>query len=556
MVFFDYIEDLGGELFRDKTRTIKGLSFCFVSLESSKIQMLAEYSFVRVVRPVSGFKSPDVGMVQSNSIVETAFAHFEPKGKHANIAIFDGGILPDSLDNQNIRYFDLTNQSLDLTSNLQHGTLVTSAVVYGDAEEFQKSSQPILNVDHYKVYSQSDAHSILMVDVLDRIVRVLTDIEYKFVNISLGPEIPCDDGQPNLWTATLDELASNGKTLIVVAAGNSGEEDECFRRIQPPADILNGISVGAADSKHNEWARADYSSIGPGKKPGFIKPDLVQFAGCSKSGGDKLSLFSFGDFDIHSVYGTSYAAPLVLRKAALIDRYTHGALDVATIRALLVHSSDNQDLCRKEIGWGRLTADPQDILHCSNQKVTVIYQGKLEKLSGIQAVIPWPEGLAESHENVKVSATICYYTEVDQHHSVSYSKSGLEIVFRPDESCFSVVKGKKSSVPKTEPFFSQKKVFDGSDTHRTKGHLWETCLSSQISLKASKLNKPVFDIKYLIRDEGHTISSYERRNLKPLSYSLVVTLELEGSANVYDAIRTKFSQILPIELQVDAIVRV
>jgi hypothetical protein len=82
-----------------------------------------------------------------------------------------------------------------------------------------------------------------------------------------------------VWTSTLEEILAAGETLCTIAVGNDGHLPAQLNRIQPPADLVNGLSVGAATSLSEDWERCSYSCIGPGRSPGFVKPDGVAFGG-------------------------------------------------------------------------------------------------------------------------------------------------------------------------------------------------------------------------------------------------------------------------------------
>jgi hypothetical protein len=71
----------------------------------------------------------------------------------------------------------------------------------------------------------------------------------------------------------LDGHLSLGRTLMTVAVGNDGNVDGGMGRIQPPADAVNALAVGACDSREFMWNRASYSCYGPGRSPGLVKPD-------------------------------------------------------------------------------------------------------------------------------------------------------------------------------------------------------------------------------------------------------------------------------------------
>ena len=117
--------------------------------------------------------------------------------------------------------------------------------------------------------------------MLDRILDYF-DAEghkYHLVNLSIGPNTPYDDGDVTLWTSALDERFASGEWVVTVAAGNDGEADATLllNRIQPPGDGVNVLTVGASDSVKNPWKREPYSCVGPGRTPGFVKPDGLSF---------------------------------------------------------------------------------------------------------------------------------------------------------------------------------------------------------------------------------------------------------------------------------------
>lgn len=87
-----------------------------------------------------------------------------------------------------------------------------------------------------------------------RIQKVLGDRRYEFFNLSLGPHVPTEDDEVHPWTAVLDEHLADGHAFATIAVGNSGETPE--PRIQIPGDCVNGVSVGAADSTRDGWARS------------------------------------------------------------------------------------------------------------------------------------------------------------------------------------------------------------------------------------------------------------------------------------------------------------
>ncbi|MBU0983415.1 MAG: S8 family serine peptidase [candidate division Zixibacteria bacterium] len=110
------------------------------------------------------------------------------------------------------------------------------------------------------------------------------------------------DGNTALITRAAD-IAASKNILVVVSAGNSGNDD--WHRISFPADGDSVIAVGAI---YPDSGLADFSSRGP-TADGRIKPDIVTL------GVGVVVPRAVGGFRYNS--GTSFAAPLVAGGAAL-----------------------------------------------------------------------------------------------------------------------------------------------------------------------------------------------------------------------------------------------
>ena len=164
----------------------------------------------------------------------------------------------------------------------KHGLGVTSAFLFGHLRPGVEAPRPFANVDHYRVLDTEPGQNPKeMHEVLERIDKVLNNCLYNFVNLSIGPEVPIEDDDVDAWTAILDERFSGANILATIAVGNGGENDAIlgFNRVQVPSDCVNAMAVGACDRLGKNWKRASYSSVGPGRSPGLIKPDIVGFGG-------------------------------------------------------------------------------------------------------------------------------------------------------------------------------------------------------------------------------------------------------------------------------------
>ncbi|WP_456763798.1 S8 family peptidase [Bradyrhizobium sp. USDA 4463] len=203
------------------------------------------------------------------------------------VAVFDGGVKADAQLDPWVRRKKTKNIAGAVPEFQNHGTAVTSALLFGPLQDGITAVRPYANVDHYRVLdvnTMKDDQQELYT-VLERIQDVLESRpKYDFINLSLGPDLPIEDNDVHAWTAVLDQLLSDGQTLAAVAVGNSGELDWMSgnARIQTPPDCVNALSVGGCDRRGAGWQRATYSSIGPGRSPGIMKPDGLAFGGSSR----------------------------------------------------------------------------------------------------------------------------------------------------------------------------------------------------------------------------------------------------------------------------------
>jgi hypothetical protein len=378
--------------------------------------------------------------------------------------------------------------------------------------------------------------------VLNRITDVLHQNHYDFVNLSLGPDLPIEDDEVHVWTASLDAHFSHGKTLVTVAAGNTGQDDwdSGNARIQAPADGVNVLSVGASDSLKPKWRRAAYSSIGPGRSPGIVKPDILAFGGSQAQPFWVLDAARPGYAT--PIQGTSFASPAALRAAIGVKTFLGPVLQPLALKALLVHHSQDADHEQREVGWGRIPSEIEDLILCPDGTVQVLYQGQLEPGRYLRARIPLPSsGLSGK---ITIGATFCYATETDPQDPLNYTRAGLEVSFRPNKDKFNETEYGVSKNPATKTFFSAKQYAPEAEL-RSDAHKWEPCMKASKTFLASTLNDPAFDIHYNARRGGAS-----DRGAKSIPYALLVTVEAKHMADIYNKIalryRTQLEELRPV----------
>lgn len=212
------------------------------------------------------------------------------------------------------------------------------------------------------------------------------------------------------------------------------------------------------------------------------------------------------------------------------------------------HETEPQD----EIGWGRFEADPQILLTCEDEEAVTIYQGELPVGQHLRCQLPMPDGVVQG--DVFVSATLVISPEVDPSNSSTYTRSGLEVVFRPDSTKFRKTKPgeKKPKHAATKSFFSLGKVFGASEMDlRDDAHKWEPCLKRVQKFRSTSLKEPTFDVYYHHRSGGAA-----QKQPKPIRYALIVGLRAPKVADFYNRVVRSYTGILvPLKAQVQVRIR-
>lgn len=511
------------------TKSIDGITFINLDIPNKNIEELAQFSYIRAIRKIPRLRNINLKSheeikinIQDYSIDNTFL------NKNIKVAVFDGGFInKDGFLRQLVRYTDLFTNGED-ENLLLHGTQVTSSVLFGPIKDGMLL-QPYSRVNNYKVCDPL----LNIYEVLERIVDAIQSDNPEFINISVGPSGEIDDDDVHLWTSTLDNIFSSGKYLCTIAIGNEGDTD--YPRINVPSDCINALGIGASTSEDfTGWKKTSYSCIGPGRTPGFMKPDGIAFGGTDE---EPFSVISNGS--IYSVQGTSFSSPYVLRTAIGIKSIFGEELTPATIKALLIHSTFKNNYLSKDVGWGKFFTDPIKIMSCNNNEIKVLYQGKISRAKQYKAIIPYPEGGFTG--KIDITATFCFFTPVTAEHPTNYSTNGLEAGFHKTNS-----KGKSTTI--SEFFKVSNSYTDGIHINETElrrnFHKWETTVKGELLNKqGTSIIDPYFIIKHSTRESTGASSSKKSE----LSFALVVTITSHDMNNLYNLIESKYSMLKSIQ---------
>lgn len=514
-----------------------GLCFLPVEADVTKLSELLRFSFLRVARPMPRLRRivPVERAEPLHSAAPCPLPSLDAVDTDLRVAIFDGGLDPTT---ELARWADAVvppgvGNAVDELSD--HGHAVTSALLFGSLVPGTEAPRPYARIEHYQVLddkSESDPYELY--DVLRRIQNVLSDRKHEFFNLSIGPALPVEDDEVHLWTAVLDEYLSDGSALASIAVGNNGGNDRASgeARIQVPADCVNAMGIGAADSSRKGWTRAEYSAVGPGRSPGRVKPDLLHFGGGRRE--------PFVVYDMESVpalaatCGTSFAAPAALRNAVGLRAHFGTRISPLGLKALLVHQAESNDLDRSDVGWGAISESLENFVICEEGSVRILYQGELSPAQYLRALIPLPQEQVKGL--VSIAATFCYATPTDPQDPGSYTRSGLQVVFRPHAAKFK----DGSTEPTSRPFF-QRSDYDDERTLRSDGQKWETTMRASQTLQGRSLFRPVFDIHYNARSFGGQALGAEK-----MRYALVVTLTAKKMVELYEIILRDYAGRLEV----------
>lgn len=565
--WFSLVTAEDGEVHREFVRRVGGLTFTPVSLDAQRIASLARFNPLRVLRPMPAIRPrPRFGTRGVQRL--TAPPSSRPVLSSVSVAVFDGGV--DTAHTSGslfaIPTHDLTPEA-PVQDELDHGTGVTGAVLYGLVAPGDRAPAPPLPVESYRVLpAPRVAGDLDGYWVLDRIKEEVETKGHRIVNLSLGPSMAVeDDMEPNRWTSELDQLAWEKDVLFVVAAGNDGDQDQAtgLHRVQVPADMANGIAVGACDAPAPEtpWARAPYSSMGPGRHGARVQPLGVQF------GGTDARLFNVvrADGSFLEAAGTSFAAPVTTH--ALADLVTRlPRVNSSVLRAFSTHFAErprNHVKLRDEVGYGRQPLDFGELLNCTASEAHVLYVDEIERgnLLGYQVAMPDPVA-----SDVKLQITLAYASPVDPTQPTEYTSASLELILRPHHRVhsFRPPKGlvQKSRVldigsreargllaqgwsPSQEPVTKTLGAAKGgaSEAQLRDSGKWETVRHYRVTLRPGEVELPRLELSYVARRSGALDNS---PTTIPFALLLSV-IDESGTTEVYDAVRSRFGNLRPAQ---------
>lgn len=519
-----------------------GLTYVNVRIARDLIPALRVLNPLRAIVPVQDISIPVIrGVTQGGGPLPPESG----RRPRYYVGMFDGGVNSSNPFLQGyVINSDETTEKRD-ADGIAHGTAVAGVLLYGPLNSHTPATSlpsPTIGVRSFRVLPTNDfvdLHDV--VDVIERIVP--TNEALQIYNISLGPSGAIENDIVTRFTEVTDRLSYTYGKLFVVAVGNDGESIGDLGRIQAPSDGVNHLAVGAHVPMVNGTGheRAPYSCHGPGREGAQVKPDLTGFGGS-----DAIPIRLIGDSAGSTILvngGTSFATPDVAGKLGTLMAKANPMTPLLA-KTLAVHHANDQEIgANFETGWGVFTAEPDEMLACYPNSVTIVCAGELPPSTRVKIPVLIPS-LGGITGNVSLKWTACIQAPPDPLHPDDYTAHTVVPRFYPNGKKFRYAppldgNGKptgtpvvldlrlKSSVAKalelqqrgykqsTFPVTKSVNSYIGTPTGKLKAD-WDTVVRKEVSMRTSSLNDPYFTLHAIGR--GGEISDALVR------YALVVTV--------------------------------
>ena len=557
--------DLDEEKYRI-TNYENGPLFCAAECTQEVLKRLMKFNPLRTIHPLGELNIPNIRGESSFDAPSPPIYIGKPQMK---IGVFDGGADPTLPHLKNfVSAHELTSAPYH-PALLSHGTAVCGAVLYGILNYKKPAEQletPIVSVDSYRVLPQNKTGNPLedsgLYPAIDQIEEiVLNNKETVLYNLSFGPRGAIVDDDISRFTYALDVLSTlDHHPLFCVAVGNDGDLPYPFNRVQAPADLVNGLGVGAYTfDQTGEKTRASYSCVGPGREGCKVKPDILEFGGSLEH---PTVLISTTANKVICECGTSFSAPVVAGKLGKIMALS-SEISAHMAKTLLIHTaSDSCDLGIEEIGFGFCIEDVSNILNCEDNKVVVLYEGNIVPKQNIRLPILLPniDGLKCK---ANITWTISTLAELNPNDVDSYTCNCIEDYFYPHDKHYNYFKntlhGRKQKTAFIETD-SEKELFDlgfsrsdlpiskppkkflSEDELRSQHLKWDTVAKKTLTMRTSSLNNPFFILHGMNRDIADVNN--------PMKYFVVITVEIPKYPGIlYDDILKQYRHLSPINIK-------
>ncbi len=408
----------------------------------------------------------------------------------------------------------ITGLNCSNTENDNHGSMVASRVVFGDADLGSLASPPVATCSFLEIRVGSGPEgTILTESVSGALAAALVSApDVRVFNLSFDARQRLDDLPAKQRSETLklieevDNFAFDQDILLVVAAGNAQQQivpspgyplhfDNPGWELHSYPRAFNALTCGGVSPRLSAGgvapevdAPSPFTRVGPGFA-GSPKPDLCDSAG--NLGMDYRPLGGAGVWgysamgDPREDFGTSLAAPLLAREAAFLfeelgPRCPDDSRPFAcAVKAVLALTADGiaerlsdslQPLAKRSIGFGR--AGVERFRKANKQRARFVWQGAIaheDDLVRVQLPIPiaWVNEASFPH----LQLCIAWDTPVCAAAESEWSCRDVNVTIRPGPEAKALSGSRDRS--KGYPLFRRKwKLEKARDKDMIEGDLW------------------------------------------------------------------------------------
>lgn len=386
----------------------------------------------------------------------------DTKRSYPRLGIIDGGV-SDELSDWVIDRWDLL---ADEDKDHGHGTFIGGLAVAGGAlntsdvcpepdgvEIMDLAVFPTEGTAAFSTYFP-DGLPQFFDEVSSAVAEAKARHGIRVFNMSLNVLQPAQPNRYSVHAARLDEIAEANDAIIFLSAGNTAPQET--RQEWPaddaqalaalaaarndglliPAESVRNVSVAALNPPglaHSiAHVPARYSRRGPGLRSG-VKPDLAHFGGSGTAHPPMgHGLFSIlPDGSLTDGCGTSYAAPLVAKTAAVLDSIIEGDVSRETLIGLLAHHAQLphplrtkaiKSVARDLVGFGVPPA-AERMLETDDHQITLVIASRIRKGQQVSFRFNWPASLVDTEGKCRGHAKLTLVSTPPLNH-----KFGAEFV--------------------------------------------------------------------------------------------------------------------------------
>ena len=449
--------------FSEKQEITYGDQIKYIKIQVETFEDVEKIAAINGVKNVDFFQSYSLPLSEFMNSDLKALVDSDIPDSNVNIGIIDGGI---SDDNPFLNSYIVGRETYVAKDyqNPSHATFIASTIQYGN--KLNNIAAPVTQRFHFvdiiaipngdsKFGPTDSIDEEVLMEIIEEVMEKYS-ASTKIWNLSLGIKNNICDGSMSDFGIFLDYIQDKYQVQIFVSSGNliqppfrewPPKDDMHGRdRIISPADSVRAITVGAIalyDSEDSIVKRnepAPFSRRGPGANY-TVKPDVVDYGGNMSKDGHCLNIGMKGLDNKGNVIegiGTSYSTPRVVQKfASVYDAMVEK--DLLLAKALIIHSArmNSRDSLEqnpdniKYYGFGMPTVDPQDILQCSQEEITLVFRQKITQGTHLELFnFPYPKSLIHDGKCFgEIGMTLVYNPVLDDNYGREYCRVNIDASF-------------------------------------------------------------------------------------------------------------------------------